>query len=341
VSSAVTVVVTQTAVATTTRLTASAAQIAIGQSVTFTAKVVPQSGKVVPVGSIKFFDGTRSLGRVSLNAGGTTALSTTALAAGTHSITASYFGDIEDSSSVSNAVSVVVTQTAVATTTTLTASAAQIMTGQSVTFTATVAPHSGSNFPTGTVTFLDGTALGAGALNASGVATFTTTALSAGTQSMTASYGGDNNDNSSVSNAVTVVVTQTAVATTTRLTASATQIAIGQSVTFTAKVVPQSGKVVPVGSVKFFDGTKSLGRVSLNAGGTTALSTTALAAGTHSITASYFGDNEDSSSVSNAVSVVVTQSTVATTTTLTASTARITSGQRVTFALGSADATPP
>jgi hypothetical protein len=87
-------------------------------------------------------------------------------------------------------------------------------------------------------------------------------------------------------------------------------------VTFTAKVVPQSGKVVPAGSIKFFDGTNSLGKVSLNAGGTTALSTTALAAGTHSITASYFGENEDSSSVSNAVSVVVTQSTVATTTTL-------------------------
>jgi Bacterial Ig-like domain (group 3) len=146
--------------------------------------------------------------------------------------------------------------------------------------------------------------------------------LAAGTQSITASYGGDSNDNSSVSNAVSVVVTQTAVATTTMLTASATQITIGQSVTFTAKVVPQSGKGVPAGSIKFFDGTTSLGKVSLNAGGTTALSTTVLVAGTHSITASYFGNNEDSSSVSNAVSVVVTQSTVATTTTLTASTGR-------------------
>jgi hypothetical protein len=200
-----------------------------------------------------------------------------------------------------------------------------------VTFTATVAPQSGSNVPTGKVTFLDGTTLGAGILNASGVATFTTTALSAGTNSMTASYGGDNNDSSSVSNAVTVFVTQTAVATTTRLTASATQIAIGQSVTFAAKVVPQSGKGVPAGSIKFFDGTKSLGRVSLNAGGTTALSTSALSAGTHSITASYFGDIEDGGSVSNAVSIVVTQSTVAATTTRTASAAQITSGQRVTY----------
>jgi hypothetical protein len=329
VSNAVSVVVTQTAVATTTMLTASATQIAIGQSVTFTAKVVPQSDKGVPAGSIKLFDGSTSLGKVSLNAGGTTALSTTALAAGTHSITASYFGNNEDSSSVSSAVSVVVTQSTVATTATLTVSAAQITNGQSVTFTATVAPHSGSNVPTGTVTFLGGTTtLGAGTLNTSGVATFTTAALAVGTNSITASYRGDSNDNSSVSNAVSVVVTQTAVATTTMLTASATQIAIGQSVTFTAKVVPQSGKGVPAGTIKFFDGTTSLGKVSLNAGGTTALSTTALAAGTHSITASYFGNNEDSSSISNTVSVVVTQSTVAT---LTVSAAQITNGQSVTF----------
>jgi hypothetical protein len=342
VSNAVSVVVSQTAVATTTRLTASATQIAIGQSVTFTAKVVPQSGKGVPSGSIKFFDGTESLGRVSLNAGGTTALSTSALSAGTHSITASYFGDIEDSSSVSNAISIVVTQSTVAATTTLTASAAQITSGQSVTFTATVTSQSGTNTPTGTVTFIEGTtSLGKATLNASGMATFSTSSLSAGTQSMTASYGGDNNYNGSVSNAVSVVVSQTAVATTTRLTASATQIAIGQSVTFTAKVVPQSGNVVPAGSIKFFDGTNSLGRFSLNAGGTTALSTSALSAGTHSITASYFGDIEDSSSVSDAISIVVTQSTVATTTTPATSAAQITSGLRVTFTATAPDRDNP
>ena len=108
-----------------------------------------------------------------------------------------------------------------------------------------------------------------------------------------------------MSNAVSVVVTQTAVATTTTLTASATQITIGQSVAFTAKVVPQSGKGVPAGSIKFFDGTTSLGKASSNGGGTATLSTTALAVGTHSITATYFGDAEDSSSLSNSISVVV------------------------------------
>jgi predicted secreted protein len=316
VSNAVSVVVTQAAVATTTILTTSPSQITSGQSVTFSAKVVPQSGGGVPTGSIKLFDGTTSLGKASLNAGGTATLSTNALAVGTHSITASYFGDNEDSSSVSNAVSVVVTPSAGATTTTLMASATQVTPGQSVTFTATVRPQSGSNVPTGTVTFLDGTTtLAVGTLNASGVAMFTTATLSLGTQSITASYAGDSNDNTSVSQAISVEVSQSMVATTSTLSSSATQIIIGQSVTLIVKVVPQSGKGVPTGSIKFFDGTTSLGKASLNAGGTAALSTTTLAAGTHSITASYFGDNENSSSVSNAVSVVVTQSTEAAITT--------------------------
>jgi Bacterial Ig-like domain (group 3) len=306
VSSALSFVVTQTAVATTTMLTASPTQITIGQSVTFTAQVAAQSGNGAPTGSVKFFDGTTSLGKASLSNSGRAIFSTIALAAGTHSITASYFGENEDSSSVSNAINVVVAQSARATTTTLTASAAQVTPGQSVTFTATVAPQSGSNVPTGTVTFMEGTtALGEGTLNASQVATFTTTALAAGKQTVTASYAGDSNENSSVSQSVSVVVSQGMVATTTTLSASATQITTGQSVKFTAKIVPQSGKVVPTGSIKFMDGTTSLGKASLNASGTATLSATALAAGSHSITASYFGDNEDSGSVSNAISVVV------------------------------------
>jgi hypothetical protein len=45
---------------------------------------------------------------------------------------------------------------------------------------------------TGTVTFRDGaTSIGTGALNGAGVVTFTTSALAAGTHSITAAYGGD------------------------------------------------------------------------------------------------------------------------------------------------------
>jgi len=61
--------------------------------------------------------------------------------------------------------------------------------------------------PTGTVTFLEGsTQLGTSSLNASGVATFSSTALGAGTQNITAAYGGDGNFNTSTSSVTAIKV---------------------------------------------------------------------------------------------------------------------------------------
>ena len=67
--------------------------------------------------------------------------------------------------------------------------------GQSVTVTATVGTTSnGVGMPTGTVAFEEGsTTVGTGTLNASGVATFSTSALSVGSDTITASYAGDTN----------------------------------------------------------------------------------------------------------------------------------------------------
>jgi hypothetical protein len=80
--------------------------------------------------------------------------------------------------------------------------------GQSVTFTATVTPVSpAAGTPTGTVTFLNGkTTLGTGTLNNSGVTTWSTTNLPAGTYSVTAMYGGDANFNPSTSLALAQMV---------------------------------------------------------------------------------------------------------------------------------------
>ena len=82
--------------------------------------------------------------------------------------------------------------------TTLASSANPATFGDSVTFTATVSSNVGT--PTGVVTFRDGaTPLGTGTLNGFGVATLTTANLGAGSHSMTASYGGDANNGSSLS----------------------------------------------------------------------------------------------------------------------------------------------
>ena len=90
----------------------------------------------------------------------------------------------------------------------MTTSSSTVVYGRSVTFTATVTASSpGSGTPTGTVTFYDGTnVLGIGTLSSSGKARFTTSALAVGRHSITAEYGGNTNDTTSTSRALTQTV---------------------------------------------------------------------------------------------------------------------------------------
>jgi hypothetical protein len=188
----------------------------------------------------------------------------------------------------------------------LTASAAQVTSGQAVTFTASISPVSGSGVPTGSVKFNDGaTQIGTGTLNSSGAATFITSSLSVGSHSVTAMYSGDTNFSASTSAAVPVTVSAPAkVATNTSLSASATQLTSGQSVTFTASVAPQSGTVVPTGSVAFLDGSSQIGMATLS-GGSASFSSTSLSVGSHAIAATYSGDSSYVASSSAAINVTV------------------------------------
>ena len=79
--------------------------------------------------------------------------------------------------------------------------------GQTVTFTATVSSASFKATPTGNVTFFDGnTNLGSRSLNSSAIAIFTTSTLSVGTHSVTATYNADSNYVPSTSPPVAQVV---------------------------------------------------------------------------------------------------------------------------------------
>ena len=112
--------------------------------------------------------------------------------------------------------------------------------------------------PTGSVAFFSGSTMLGGGTVSNGVATFTTTALPVGTSSITASYGGDNNYAASTSPAVTVTTTQAT--TTTAVSFSPASPVLGQSVTLTATITPESiGPVAPTGTVEFFDGSTLLG----------------------------------------------------------------------------------
>ena len=198
-----------------------------------------------------------------------------------------------------------------AATTTVTSSVNPSLSGQSVTFTATVAGAAGSTpAPTGTVTFLDGTnSLGSGALSAAGQATFATSSLSEGPHMITAVYSGDTNYAGSTSAVLTQVVNSASqVSSTVTLTSSANPSSPGQSVTFTATVTGPSGSTsTPTGSVTFFEGTTSLGTGPLNASAVASFSISTLAAGSDPVTAQYSGD----ANFSGSTSAVLTQTVAA------------------------------
>ena len=162
--------------------------------------------------------------------------------------------------------------------------------GQSVTLTATVVAKSpATGTPTGTVTFMDGaTTLGTGPLNGSGVATLTTSALSAGSHNaITAVYGSDGNFNGSTSPVFSQSVSMADSSTT--LASSVNPSLFGQSVTFTATVTYGSPAVLAAsGCVTFMDGGTTLAsNVMLNASGQAAFTTTSLTTGSHGIQANF------------------------------------------------------
>jgi hypothetical protein len=155
-----------------------------------------------PTGTVQFKDGAFNLGAsVALSTAAAT-LNTNALTtAGSHSITAVYSGDAGNTASTSPAMIESVTQAT--STVGVTASAASISVGQSVTFTATVS----GGAPTGTVQFTDGvTQLGASVALSGATATLTTTALSAGSHGIAAIYSGDANNLGNTSPAITLTV---------------------------------------------------------------------------------------------------------------------------------------
>jgi hypothetical protein len=199
--------------------------------------------------------------------------------------------------------------TAASSTTALVASLNPSGLGQSVTFTATVTGPSGdTNVPTGSVTFFDGTlTLGFGTLNGSGVASFSTSELPSGSNSITALYSGDANFYGSTSNLITQMVNATGeLMSTITLTSSPNPSGQGQSVTFTATVAgPTGNTTVPTGSVTFLDGTTSLAAATLNGSAVAQLSTSSLSTGSHSITAVYAGDSNFAGSTSMALTQTV------------------------------------
>ncbi len=187
------------------------------------------------------------------------------------------------------------------TTTTLSLPTGAVTAGQSVKLSARVTGQAGSTgTPTGTVTFLNGSAtLGMGTLDNTATATYTAASLNATTYMITASYAGDTAFSGSVSTAQNLVVAT--VTPTVTLTAPSTA-AVGASVTLSVVVAGTPG--TPTGTVTFKDGATTLSTATL-ASGAASYSTPTLAAGPHSITVSYSGDSIFGTATSAASTVTI------------------------------------
>lgn len=257
------------------------------QTVNLTATVTAASG--TPTGTVTFYDGGALLGTATLS-GGSAGISATFNAAGMHSLTANYSGD-QTFSPGTGTFSETVNLNPTAMTDSAVPNPAIAL--QPIAFGASVTAPAGVT-ATGSVIFTaNGTQIGSGVLQ-NGQAAFSDAGLAAGNYQIVASYAGDSASAPSSAAPFTLVVAQQA--SQVHLATSLNPAPLGTSVTFTAAV---SAAKPFSGTVQFYDGTNALGSpVSVSSTGTATYTTSALALGTHNITAQYSGDANTVSSVS-------------------------------------------
>ena len=296
---------------TETRITSTTASPVTGQPISIGVQVAGTSagtGVPAPSGTVTVTDGTQSCQAALSGSNGvsTGSCSLTEHAAGSYSITAGYPGDANFGSSTSPGVTVTVAKAT--TTTGLTVSPGSVTYGHeaALKLTATVSPQF-TGTPTGTLTITAGTVtlckvtLSAGTGSCSPVSG---TSLSTGSHTLTASYSGDGNFDSSTG-ASTVKITKAGTKTSLTLSAATVLYGAEKMIVMTVKVSPQfSG--TPGGQVIITSGSTKLCTVTLSAGtGKCSLPTqTVLSPGKHTVTAVYQGNaNFTTSSASKTLTV--------------------------------------
>ncbi|AFL87693.1 putative protease [Terriglobus roseus DSM 18391] len=277
------------------------------------------TGTVAPTGSVQFLDNGAVIGNGTLSSSGVATYSGALGGGATHLVTAAYVGDGNYNSATATANATVKVTPRV--------TLSVVTAGSSL--SAVVAPPSGtSTTPTGTVQFLLGAAaLGSGAVNSAGVATFSGTY---GSGVLTAVYGGDGSFNTASSNAIDTAKVLPTVALVKTSTDSA-----ANTVALSATVMNGTGvATTATGTMSFLDGTTAVGTGTVTGGvasfsGSLAAGASALAVGrlraqatvitTHSLTAVYSGDTNFNAATSNAVTANATTTLITTSTSLSSS----------------------
>ncbi len=282
-----------------------------GTPETIAATVELARGSGPLTGTVNFTSGSTLLGSAALNASGVAVITPT-LATGAYEIVATYEGNSNAIGSASAALAcsgtslltcsgaapLLLMVTLATTQTAFTVSPTTAVASSSIAFTATVTGNGVT--PTGSVNFLaNGVVIGTSPLNA-GTATFTDSALPAGSYAMTAEYLGNANDATSNSASVSATVSDIPTAT---VLAAATTTGNNPQVVLTAKVTGASTGPEPAGTVTFLSGTASLGTATLDPSGVATLMPALIKGTNYSIAAVYGGDAFHGSSTSQTLTV--------------------------------------
>jgi large repetitive protein len=300
-SSALTQIIQQ--IATTTAVTSNANPASAGGSLQLTAYVAIAAGATADgaiAGQVSFTDGSSVLGTASVDNTGHATINISTLSVGTHTVVATYAGNANYATSTSAGFTQQVQSTP--TTSAISSSASSTLAGKPVTFTVTVTSMTGA--PTGSVIFLNGSAtLGQAALNAQGIATFTTTSLTVASHTITATYSGDPSYITSTSPSIQ----QTVSLGTTTLTLAGPTAPVDAGVQLTLTSTLSTNGAAPTGSLTLKDGSASIGSLTVSAAGSFNFTNSTLAVGTHTLTVAYAGDSNNAPSVSPSITVVIQQ----------------------------------
>lgn len=315
---------------TTTVSTVDPTSAVAGQPVTLSAKVTAGSG--TPTGEVVFTSGSTELGTAVVDGSGDASVTLADLPVGTLQVVATYEGD--DVYGASSAAPRGVTVTKAATTVALESSDSSTVSGEAVSFTASVTVDApGGGTPGGSVQLqVDGNPVGAPVTLSNGSAVFgPITSLGAGEHVVAAIYSGNpryDGGSAQVEQSVTPADTTTTVVATPSPSIQDQPFQLIASVVADA---PGSGE--PTGTVTFLADGDPIGSAPLE-DGVARLEISDLAPGDYQVSAEFAGDTDYLASESDAIShtVIAGTAVVATSLTLSSSENPSTYGGLITFA---------
>jgi hypothetical protein len=164
------------------------------------AATTPSAAFSTPLGSVSLKKGSTVVATSTRNTAGTWTFTPVGLGVGSHTLTAQYDGDLRNAPSISGSVTVNIVKGVADITLASSLGVSEI--GDTVTFSANISPVT-----SGSISFFNGTTLlGTGTIDASGLATYTTSSLPTGSNSITASFAGNSDVHAAISSPLTQTV---------------------------------------------------------------------------------------------------------------------------------------